>query len=82
MKLWTYQTYNLTLTQGEHRKSPEHTGNTPEVKITPGIILTGEVHDKNFRGRPPKVKWKNTARVRSADNNADNNGTNQHIFSG
>ena len=49
--------FQLRLTQvlkkGDHRKLPQtqqdHLGNTPEVKITPGIVLTNEVHDKKTR---------------------------------
>ena len=46
--------------QGEYRQSPQaqqhHLGSNPEVKMTPAITLTDEVHDKKVMGRPTKVK--------------------------
>ena len=52
------------------RSQQDHPGNTPEVKITSWIILIDKVYDKKARGQPPKVKFKNTDRVASADNHA------------
>ena len=55
------------------RTQKDHPGSTPEVKIlsATGIIPTDELHVKKNRGRPPKVKMNNTARVASEDRHTD-----------